>query len=305
MRLLSKKDRPSVPEPGSLKIGRRQLAAELRRLRELANMTGDEVAEQVGWSGSKVSRIELNRTEVKARDLIKLLDLYGVGEPLRADLLALAMARRSRGWWGAYSDTIQSDYAEYIELEDEAAEAMCWSTMLVHGLLQTQEYAKAAMESHLEWLPVTPTARVLKLIEIRQMRQRRITDSDEPLNLSVVLDESVLLRRIAEDAVMREQLHRLVELSRLPNVTLQVLPLAGRHPIATGSFNLLVFPSVLGSGPASFVAYVELLTRNELYAGEEAETNEYRLAFTQLATRSLKPDATRQLIARVIEEVWS
>jgi transcriptional regulator with XRE-family HTH domain len=112
-----------VPEHGSLKIGRRRLAAELRRLRELANLTGDEVGERLGWSGSKISRMELNRTEVKSGDLTRLLDLYDVGGTHRTELLALAQAPRSRGWWEAYADVISPDYAAYIELEAEAKSA--------------------------------------------------------------------------------------------------------------------------------------------------------------------------------------
>jgi transcriptional regulator with XRE-family HTH domain len=292
-----------VPEPGSLKIGRRRLAAELRRLRDLAGMTGDEVAEQLGWSGSKVSRIELNRTEVKAADLAKLLDLYEISGTQRDDLLTLAKARRTRGWWEKYSDIVRPDYAFYIELEAEADKALCWSTMLVHGLLQTEEYARAAIQSHLEWLPVTPAARVRRTIEVRMIRQRRVTAGD--IRLTVVLDESVLLRRIADNTIMREQLRHLASMSELSNVTLHVLPLAGLHPIATGSFILLSFPPVLESGPASDVAYVEQLTRNEVYADDEAEIYEYRLAFEQLVAQSLDAGRSRELIARVIDEVWS
>jgi transcriptional regulator with XRE-family HTH domain len=294
-----------VPDPGSLKISRRRLAAELRRLRELAGMTGDEVADQLGWSGSKVSRIELNRTEVKAGDLAKLLDLYEIGGDQRDELLTLVKAPRTRGWWEAYSDVVRPDYAAYIELEAEADAALCWSTMLVYGLLQTQEYARAAIESHLEWLPVTPAARVRRTIEVRLARQRRITDAERPLELTVVLDESVLLRKIADKVIMQGQLRHLMSMAELPNVRLHVLPLAGPHPIATGSFILLGFPAVLGAGPASDVAYVEQLTRNEVYADDEAEIYEYRLAFEQLVAQSLDPEQSRDLIARVIEEVWS
>jgi transcriptional regulator with XRE-family HTH domain len=292
-----------VSERGSLKIGRRRLAAELRRLRELANLTGDEVAEQLGWSGSKVSRIELNRTEVKSGDLAKLLDLYGVAGSHRTDLLALARAPRSRGWWEAYSGAISAEYAAYIELEAEAESALCWSAQLVHGLLQTEEYALAVIAADLSWMPTTPPGTIRQLVEVRLARQRAVTSGG--LALSVVLDESVLLRKMGTAEVMRAQLEHLVSVSRMPNVTVRVLPLAGSHPVGTGPFILLVFPPVLGTGPPADAVYVEQLTRSEVYADEEAEAYEYRLAFDQLAADSLDPEQSRELIARVASEVWS
>jgi transcriptional regulator with XRE-family HTH domain len=293
-----------VPEYGSLRIGRRQLAAQLRRLRERAGLTGDEVAERLGWSGSKISRIELNRTEVKSADLDKLLDLYAVAEEDRRDLRALATGRRAKGWWEAYSDVIQSDYAAYIELEAEAAEALCWSPQLVHGLLQTEDYARTAIESHLEWTPTTPPGWIRRLVEVRMVRQR-LVENEAKLRVSIILDESVLLRQIGDRAVMRAQLQRLVDVSRLPNVNIQVVPLAGRHPVGTGSFILLAFPPVLDFETPSDIVYVEQLTRNVIYADEETEIYEYRVAFQHLSQDALSPEDSRDLISRVAREAWS
>lgn len=292
-----------MPERGSPKIGRRRLAAELRRLRDLADLTGEEVAERLGWSGSKISRIELNRTEVKASDLTELLDLYDVHGTHRTDLVALSKIRRSRGWWSAYSDVMAPEYAAYIELEAEADSALCWSPQLVHGLLQTEEYARAVIESNLGWQPNTPPGKIQRLIEVRLARQRIVTGSDT-LRLTVILDQSVLLRQVGDAAVMHRQLDYLAQASRRPNVTLRVLPLAGFHPVGTGSFSLLVFPPMLGVGPSSDVLYVEQLTRNEVFVDEEAEVYEYRLAFEQLAAEALSPEATRRLIAAASDS-WS
>jgi transcriptional regulator with XRE-family HTH domain len=292
-----------VPDHSSSRIGRRRLATELRRQRERVNLTGDEAAARLGWSGSKVSRIELNRTEVKLADLDKLLDLYSVTGALRDALEALARAPRARGWWETYSDVVQPEYAAYIELEAEAEKAECWSTMVVHGLLQTEDYARASMESHVQWLGVVPGGMIRRRLEVRRTRQRLVTDGT--LALSVVLDESVLLRQVGEREVMRAQLERLAELSALDNVDLRVLPLAGRHPFGTGSFNLLSFAPLLGIDPPADVIYVELLTRNEVYAEDEEEAREYQLAFRQLLADSLDQSQTRELITRVMRDVWS
>ena len=126
----------------------------------------------------------------------------------------------------------------------------------------------------------------------------------DTLRLTVILDQSVLLRQVGDAAVMRRQLDYLAQASRRPNVTLRVLPLAGFHPVGTGSFSLLVFPPLLGVGPSSDVLYVEQLTRNEVFVDEEAEVYEYRLAFEQLAAEALSPEATRRLIAAAGDS-WS
>jgi transcriptional regulator with XRE-family HTH domain len=293
-----------VPERGSPKIGRRRLAAELRRLRERADLTGEEVAEQLGWSGSKISRIELNRTEVKSADLAELLDLYRVQGSHRADLVALSRLRRRKGWWSAYSDVIPPEYAAYIELEAESDSLLCWSAQLIHGLLQTEEYARAVIESNLGWQPTTPPGKIQRLVEVRLARQRMVTGHGT-LRVTVILDQSVLLRQVGEAAVMRQQLEYLAEVSRRPNVTVRVLPLAGFHPVGTGSFTLLVFPPLLGVGPSSDVLYVEQMTRNEVFVDEEAEVYEYRLAFDQLAAEALEPGPSRELIAAAVRDTWS
>lgn len=285
-----------MSEHGSTKIGRRQLAAELRRLRELSNLTGEEVGQRLGWSGSKVSRIELNRTEVKAADLTDLLDLYGVGGTHRADLVGLSQVRRNKQWFSAYSDVIAPGYAAYIELEAEADQALCWSPQLIHGLLQTEAYTRAIIESGLGWRPPTPPGRARRLIAVRLARQQRLIGQDS-LRLWVILDQSVLLRQVGNPAVMHDQLQYLTEVSRRPNVTVQVLPLIGPHPVGTGSFSLLVFPPLRGVGPSTDVLYFEQLTRNEVMVDEEEEVYEYRQAFEQLAAAAFDPEESRRLIA--------
>lgn len=160
------------------------------------------------------------------------------------------------------------------------------------------------MESRDDWMPITSPGMIRRLIEVRLTRQRRVSE-DCSLALKVVLDESVLLRKVGSPEVMHEQLAHLVEMSRLPNVTVRVLPLSGSHPLGTGSFALLVFPSVQGTGPGTDIVYVEQLTRNEVYVDEEAEAFAYRRAFDQLVADSLDPERSLELIARAADEVWS
>lgn len=294
-----------MPEYGSPTVRRRRLAAELRRLRERAGLTGEEVAEQLGWSGSKVSRIELYRTGVKAADLIRLLQLYGVSPDHQAELLALAREPRRKGWWEAYSDALPEEYAAYIVLEAEAVTMECWSPQLVHGLFQTADYARAVIDAHMDSTVSLPPGKIRQRVATRLERQQVLSRGDPPLELAVVLDQSVLLRQVGEPAVMREQLEHLLEVSERPNVTLSVLPLAGSHPIGTGGFAILHFSPVPGIGQSSDVVYVEQLSRTALYVEDEDEVHEYRQAFRRLEGRSLDPGLSRDLIATAIRGTWS
>jgi transcriptional regulator with XRE-family HTH domain len=304
MRLLGREGTVRVPDYGNPTVRRRRLAAELRRLRELAGLTGDKVAERLGWSGSKVSRIETHRTGVKLADLGKLLELYGVSESHRAELMALAGEPHSRGWWEAYSDTLPEEYAAYIVLEAEAEAALYWSPEIVHGLFQTKDYAREVIHAHMESTSTIPPGEVERRVETR-LRRQDLLAGDRPLVLSVVLDESVLLRQFGGKPVMRQQLERLIQISEKPNVRLQILPLAGAHPIGTGAFTLLKFGALPGVGRPSDVVYIEQLSRNALYIEQEAETFQYSQAFARLTAASLNPPQSRDLIARIAREAWS
>jgi transcriptional regulator with XRE-family HTH domain len=294
-----------MPEHGSPTVRRRRLAAELRRLRERAGLTGEEVAEQLGWSGSKVSRIELYRTGVKTADLTRLLQLYGVTSTHQAELLALAREPRRKGWWEAYSDALPEEYAAYIVIEAEAVSMECWSSQLVHGLFQTADYASAIIEAHMDSTASLPPGKIRQRVATRLERQQVLTRSERPLEFSVVLDQSVLLRQVGDAGIMGAQLEHLLEVSEQRNVTLTVLPLVGSHPIGTGGFAILHFLPVPGIGQSSDVVYVEQLSRTALYVEDEDEVHEDRQAFRRLSGRSLDPDQSRQLIATVIRETWS
>ena len=293
-----------MPEYGSPTVRRRRLAAELRRLREHADLTGEDVAERLGWSASKVSRIELYRTGVKTTDLTRLLELYGVTGTHQTELLALATEPRRKGWWEAYSDALPEEYSAYIVLEAEAESVECWSPQLVHGLLQTTDYARAVIEAHMGSTVGLPPGKIRQRVQTRIERQQVVTGARQ-LPLSVVLDQSVLLRRVGDERIMRQQLEHLIEISKRPNVRIQVLPLAGSHPIGTGGFALLHFAPVPGISQSTDVVYIEQLGRTALYVEDEDEVFDYRLALTRTTERSLSPDETRDLIAKVAREDWS
>jgi transcriptional regulator with XRE-family HTH domain len=293
-----------MPEYGSPTVRRRRLAAELRRLRELADLTGEDVAERLGWSASKVSRIELYRTGVKTADLTKLLDLYGVTGTHQAELLALATEPRRKGWWEAYSDALPEEYSAYIVMEAEAESLEVWAPQLVYGLLQTPDYARAVIEAHMGSTVGLPPGKIRQRVQTRIERQQMIT-GERRLPVTVVLDQSVLLRQVGDERIMREQLQHLIEMSERPNVSLRVLPLVGSHPIGTGGFVLMHFAPVPGLSQSTDVIYIEQLGKTALYVEDEDEVFDYRLALTRITERSLSPDESRNLIAKVAREEWA
>lgn len=292
-----------LADHGGPSVTRRRLAAELRRLREEQGLTADEVADTLQWSGSKISRIELCRTGVKTADLVKLLNIYGVPAGHRDELLALARERRRKGWWEAYTDVLPSWYAAYIVLESEAEGIFCWSPELVNGLLQTEGYARAVSDTM--GAAADPPGEIGRRIQARLRRQRILT-GDSPTCVTFVLDESVLLRRLGDSQVMRDQLARLIEVSTAPSISLHVLRLADTHPVGVGGgFALMQFPPVPGIGPTSDVVYVDQFAVGGLYIEDEAQTYRYRLAFQRLVAESLDQARSRDLIESVRRELWS
>jgi transcriptional regulator with XRE-family HTH domain len=290
-----------MPDLGDQSVRRRRLAAELRRLRERTGLTGDQVAERLNWSGSKISRIELNRIGVKLSDLSKLLDLYGVSPAHREDLQALAQESSQAGRLGFAAAGLAADYTDYLAAENEAQSIWNWNPFAIPGLLQTEAYARVV---HMAFQSIfrRPPGEAERRIEIRRMRQQ-LLNRQPPPDLSVVIDESVLYRNFGGKTTMREQLARLVELSRLPNVQIQVFPLEGEHTVTPGPFSYMQFLQVHAI-PLHDIATVEHLTGN-YYLEDDEQTFQYRVSFEWLAENSLTPGQTSDLVAQTVRRRWT
>ena len=288
---------------GSPTVRRRRLAAELRRLR--GSRTGGEVARAVGWSNSKVSRAESGRESFPPSEVRKLIDYFGVGEPLRSRLLALAADAAKRGWWDEYADAIGPGYLEFIGLEAEATATFQWQSDVIPGLLQTEAYSRQIDEVFKEVSPTTPPAVHEKFLQVRARRQRRLTE-EPPLRLSVVMDQAVLLRAIGDREVMRGQLAKLIETSGLANVQLRILPLAQNSGLVGASFAILSFGDHQEPGASSLADVVSTESLNtEVYVEGQAETHFYTLFAQALAKAALDPERSRDLISSTIEQTWS
>jgi len=273
-------------------------------LREERNLTGEDVATALGWSASKLSRIELARIGIKAADLNKLLDEYGIAAKHKEQLLSLVERGRSRGWWDAFRDSLPEQFATYIILESEAESVSAWSPEFVPGLLQTQEYARATIDAHMSSITTLPASEIEGRVQTRMRRQRILSNELAPTLVSV-LDESVIMRHVGSTQIMREQLVHLIEMSELSNVTLRVLPLSGAHLFGIGGFVLLQFPAIPDVGPVSDIVYIEELSGTALYIADASETHQYQLGFARLVAESLDQAMTRDLIRKTIRGTWS
>ena len=281
-------------------VRRRRLAAELRRLR--GSRTGTTVAKALGWSPAKVSRYELGQGTFPLEEIEKLLDYYGVIEPHRTQLLALAVEANERAWWYDYADALSQPYMEFIGLEAEAATELEWQVAAVPGLLQTEEYARAIHNAH-QQVVLMPPGIFERRVRARLIRQELLTTRNPSLELSVVIDESVLMRKVGSQEVMAGQLRHLAEMARLPNVDLRILPLQGEAALMADSFVVLGFGPEHETSKLGDVVSAEGIETN-LYIEGEADTYIFRLFFRAFAEASLSPADSRARVLEIAERLW-
>jgi transcriptional regulator with XRE-family HTH domain len=282
---------------GSPTMRRRRLARELARLREERGMTIREAATALEWDPSKLSRVEGLQRGIIVRDVRRLLDLYGVTDQAQREaLFELARQAKQRGWWQAYADVMPSVYANLIGLEAEAAEIRTYQPELIHGLLQTEDYARAVIRSG---RPGDTTTEVDRRVEIRMTRQQ-ILDRQDPPRLRVVLNEAAVRRMVGGPDVMRAQLARLTAERERSNVTVQVLPFtAGEHPaMASGPFVLLEFPQAADPG----VITAENLT-GSLSLDTPDDFRQYARTFDFLQAAALGPRETRDMLITLAGQI--
>ncbi|MBT2450950.1 helix-turn-helix domain-containing protein [Streptomyces sp. ISL-43] len=287
-------------------VRRRKLGEELRALRDRSGLTSGEAARLVGWHQSKISRIETGRSGVKVEDIRLLLDAYGdvVRPQQRALLEALSVSAagpapgaetgRGREWWHDYRGLLPQEYRDFISLEAGARSARTVELSVVPGLLQTPEYARAVTRAALGGLP---EPKVDALVDVRLARQC-VLRADPPLELSAVLDEAVLRRKIGGPGVMAQQLRYLVEASRLPQVRLQVLPFSvGGHLGLTGPFVIFSFPNIADLD----VVVLDHLT-SSLYLERKEDLEAYSAAFRTIQAHALPPRDSSDLISALADD---
>ncbi|MEU6129999.1 helix-turn-helix transcriptional regulator [Saccharopolyspora sp. NPDC047091] len=276
-------------------VRRRRLAAELRRLRGLAEVTQQQAATHLGCTQAKIGRFETAKRSPSIGDVSALLDFYAVNGAEREQLINLARDARKRGWWHSYSDVLPEWYETYVGLEAEASSMHTWESEAIPGLLQTAEYAYAITKST---LIRADEPEIGRRVELRMQRQDRITGS-QPLDLWAVIGETALRRGVGGSAVLRRQLEHLLALAELPNVTLQVMPLdAGAHPAQAGPFVILRYSNHVDPD----VVYLETHVGG-LYLERDNELSKYVTMMDHLRAHAIDPEGSIQVIHERIGEL--
>lgn len=274
----------------------RKLGLALRHYREAAGLTLEEAAEHLMRHASSISRVEKGLHHCPPTDVEYYLIKYGVTDPaIHQRLYDLSRTAKKKGWWHAHKKDLSHQLMDFISLEADAAEIEFFELILIPGLLQHEEYARALLTQG----PFgSDPERVERLVTIRMRRQEVLTRPDPP-QLAAVIDEAALHRQVGSPEIMQLQLHRLIELSTLPQVKFQVLPLsAGAHWGVAGAFKILHL------GPPSDLHVVTVDSLTELsYREKEHEIRSYSTAFDRIRDAALSPADSRTLIEQLVSEI--
>ncbi|MGQ4517372.1 Scr1 family TA system antitoxin-like transcriptional regulator [Streptomyces sp. DW26H14] len=272
-------------------VSRRALGAELKRLRTAKRFELKEAAEFLDTSPTRAGRMESGkgRVAISPEEIRKLCELYGVTDEQQIEkLLSMLPDAKKPGWWEPFRDTMPPGLEVLFEMEEKARAKRAWESALVPGLLQTPAYARAVLAADSTIHP----ADVDDLVTARAQRQVFIAGEDDrrPLEMWAILDEQVLRRPVGTPEVMREQIDHLIEVSTLPHVTLQILPVAkGAHPGLLGSFSLLEFDA---EPP---VAYVESHAGN-IYLEKTPDVRRLTAQFDMLRALARDPQESTAIL---------
>ncbi len=274
------------------------LGSQLRKLREAKGISREEAGYLIRASESKISRMELGRVSFKQRDVIDLLEMYGVDDnDARAALVRLARDANSPGWWHKYSDVLPDWFSVYVGLEEAASLLRVYEVQFIPGLLQTADYTRAIVE---RGQPAATADEIERRVALRAARQEMLAKPGAP-RLWAVLDEAALRRPIGGPAVMRNQVERLIAATEEPNVTLQLVPFdSGGHAAEGGAFTILRFPEA----ELPDVVYVEQLT-SALYLDKREDVEKYGEVMDQLSVESEPPERTADMLRRIIVHDFS
>src|SRR5215831_3922134 len=274
---------------------RMMLGGQLHRFREAADVSPDRAGYEIRASRSKISRMENGRVGFKERDVADLLTLYGItDEQVRADMLALVRQANTPGWWSKYGDILADWFEAYLGLEAASSVIRSFELQFVHGLFQTEAYARAVT---LLGYRAAPAEEIERRVSLRLKRQELLT-RPQPQQVWAVIDEGALRRPVGGRAVMRAQLSRLIEVAGLRHVTVQVVPFGrGGHAAAGGSFAILRF----AEAELPDVVYIEQLT-SALYLDKPDDVDHYMEVMSHLTTEALTPASSARFLAEITRE---
>ncbi|MEU4344642.1 helix-turn-helix transcriptional regulator [Nocardia sp. NPDC023852] len=270
------------------------LGGRMRRLREACGISLEDAGEAIRGSHSKISRLELGRTGFRERDLMDLLDLYGViDEDERAEFKQLAKQANTSGWWHRDTDWLPKWFDTYLGLEQAAQLIRCYEPRVVPELLQTPDYARALMVlAH----PNEDEESIERRVALRMRRQEILTRPDPP-QLWLIVEEAALRRGIGGSQVWLAQLDHVLRATDRPNITVQVLAdHVGGPALTDGAFTMLRF----AEPDLPDIVYLQQLT-GALYLDKNADLAAYRAVANLLSVHAAPPEYTSQLIEALRE----
>jgi transcriptional regulator with XRE-family HTH domain len=282
---------PDSVQQGGPTVLRIVLGTHLRRLREANGITREAAGDAIRASHAKISRLELGRVGFKERDIVDLLSLYGVTEPgEREEYLNLARRANSRGWWHQDSNLLPSWFETYLGLEQAASVIRTYQVQFVPGLLQSEEYARSViLVGHQD----ESADDIDRRVRLRMTRQKMLTEPGAP-QLWAVIDEAALSRPFGTRRVMHDQIEHLLEMTSLPNVTVQVLPFEfGIHAAAGGPFTILRF----AEADLPDVVYLEQLN-SAIYLDKRPEVEDYLAVMERVSVQAETPAETKALLRK-------
>jgi transcriptional regulator with XRE-family HTH domain len=275
---------------------RRELGHRLRDLRAGLGMTVADAAALAGFSQSKLTKIELAQVVASRSDVLRMLEVYGEADPAQQDvLLSMVRVGGAREWWETRR-AVPPKFGSYLGLESVATALKAYDTHLVHGLLQTADYARALLRAvRPELLP----HEIEPLVNLRMRRQEILTRTEPPPpTLWSVMDEAVLRRPVGGPAVMHAQLLQLIERSDLPSVNLLVMPdVLGAHAGLTGPLAIFQFED-----SAAPVVYVEGQAGN-LYLEKDDDLRRCQQTMNHILAAAPGPERSLALIRQVAKEM--
>ena len=272
------------------------LGTQLRRLREASGITREAAGDAIRASHAKISRLELGRVGIKERDIEDLLTLYGVVDPAeRLEYLSLVRRANAPGWWQQYGDLLPSWFEMYLRLEQASAFIRTYQVQFVPGLLQTEEYARSVI---LVGHRSESAEEIDRRVYLRISRQKMLTEPGSP-KLWAVMDEAALSRPFGSPGVMRAQLQRLLEMTELPNVILQVLPFErGAHAAAGGPFTILRF----AEPDLPDIVYLEQLT-SAVYLDKRPDVENYLAVMEQVTVQAETPAKSKDVLRKTLKAI--
>lgn len=274
-------------------IGKRlRLGNELRKLRESREWSVTHVAGLMGWSHSKVSRMETAKVRPDVGEVMDLLDAYGVGGEAYNRLVSLTREANARGWWRAFAG-MPARQMGFAEMESSVFGIREYAMVFVPGLLQHPDYVRQRFSDRDAVKDFDLTAAV----EGRAGRQKIL---DRGVGYEATIDEAVLRRRTAPPEVMAEQWRHLIDVASMENVTLRVLRFDAEIEYLSGALNSFALYRFDDPEQDDMVS-VELET-SDLWLGDSEDLARYVVIYDRLRAAAATPEATLAFLRSLVDE---